>query len=584
MKKNVVKAGAALLLIAMTGTCVVGCGGVPDGDGPDATKTNLYVVTYDGGFGADWIEEVVEDFETQYAGYKNGDKVGVKVHVTKTRETGQAVYNTMNVQNNDIYYLFFSDNYYNFLNSNYLLDITDVVTANIAEQNHSIVDTMNAQLKDYYAVSKTDGAHYYSVPYSISYYSFAYDAELFYKEGLFLTRAYDEEGNEGAVGDYLIEKVSDANRVYAHLVTEGGVSYYKTLSGDYLSKGPDGVYGTSDDGMPKTMTELYNLCEYMATETNVAPFLFFGSKGESYVRQALAQVAATANGYENTKTQFTMNGTLDNLISVDEQGNVTRLDSVTLTPDNANGNALEQFKQEGYYTAAEFGSKLFANDANYCHANAKAETNTLTQAQMTFLLSRDSANKAAFSVDGIWWEHEIADFYKQQTGNDLAAENRQFKLLNIPKATTADVGEKAVNVSEGRMGAFILSKIADDKVDIAKKFLQMSMTDKYHAKYTATTGAPRPYDYDLSPEQYESLSSYQKDVWNCWKNGSVVFTYSGSQWMKNHAGINEGYYAMFTKIAGKDYTNIKDMFLVNKYSAKTVFDGLYAYNFANHNG
>lgn len=120
---------------------------------------------------------------------------------------------------------------------------------------------------------------------------------MFYKEGLFLTRAYDEEGNEGAVGDYLIEKVSDANRVYAHLVTEGGVSYYKTLSGDYLSKGPDGVYGTSDDGMPKTMTELYNLCEYMATETNVAPFLFFGSKGESYVRQALAQVAATANGY-----------------------------------------------------------------------------------------------------------------------------------------------------------------------------------------------------------------------------------------------------------------------------------------------
>lgn len=572
----------ALLLTAVT-VCVAmaGCGGVSVGGGEEKSKTNLYVATYDGGFGADWIDDVAAAFEARYANYKNGDKVGVKVHVTKSTKTGQTVYNSMAAETNDIYFLFFQDNYYNFVNSDYLLDITDIVTENIPEQGHSILSVMDEQLAAYYGVEKDGETKYYSVPYSVCYYSFAYDAELFYKEGLFLTREYDEKGNEGPVADYLIQQVIDSNRVYANLVTEGDETYYKTLKGDYLSKGPDGEYGTSDDGMPKTMTEFYALCDYMSTETGVSPFLFFGSKGESYLRQALGQVAATANGYTNTKTQYTMNGTLDNLISVGDDGMVTKLDSVTLTPDNSGKNAIEQFKQSGYYTAAQLGEKIFAN--NYCHADALSETNSLTDAQITFIESIDKSSKAAFYVDGIWWEHEIETYY-EKNGRTLDTSDRQFKLLNIPKASASDVGSESVNVSEGRMGAFILSKIDSDKIEIAKKFLQMAMTDEYNAKYTVTTGAPRPYSYDLTDAQYNSLSSYQKDVWNCWKNGSVVFTYSGSEWMQKHSGINEAYYAMFAKINGSDYSNLKDMYKVNNFTAKQVFDGLYKYNLANHNG
>lgn len=580
MKKSI-KLMALLLTCVTVYVAMAGCGGVSAGDGAVKSMTNLYVATYDGGFGADWIEDVVEAFEARYADYVNGDKVGVKVHVTKSTKTGQTVYNSMAAETNDIYYLFFQDNYYNFVNSDYLLDITDIVTENISGQGHSILSAMDEQLAQYYGVEENGTTKYYSVPYSVCYYSFAYDAELFYKEGLFLTREYDAEGNEGAVADYVIQKVSDSNRVYANLVTEDGKTYYKTLKGNYLSMGPDGVYGTSDDGMPKTMAEFYALCDYMSDETSVSPILFFGSKGESYLRQALGQVAATANGYDNSKTQYTMDGELNNLISVGEDGTITNLDSVTLMPDNSNKKAIEQFKQSGYYTAAELGEKIFAND--YCHVDALKETNTLTDAQITFIESRDKQSKAAFYVDGIWWEHELESYYKQN-GKTLDTSDRQFKLLNIPKASAADVGSKAVNVSEGRMGAFILSKIDSDKVDIAKKFLQMSLTDEYNAKYTATTGAPRPYSYDLTDAQYNSLSSYQKDVWNCWKNGSVVFTYSGSEWMQKHSGINEAYYAMFAKINGKDYNNLKDMYKVNSFNAKQVFEGLYQYNLTNHNG
>lgn len=272
MKKSI-KILSWLLTAAIPSVAMVGCGGQNVGGATEKGKTNLYVATYDGGFGADWIEDVVKDFEELYSDYQNGDKVGVKVHVTKSTKTGQTIYNSMSVETNDIYYLFFQDNYYNFVNSDYLLDITDIVTENIADQGHSILSVMDEQLAQYYGVEKGGSTKYYSIPYSICYYSFAYDAELFYNEGLFLTREYDKNGNNGDVADYLIEKVSDSNRVYANLVTEGSETYYKTLKGDYLSKGPDGKYGTSDDGMPATMSAFYALCDYMSTETTVSPCL-----------------------------------------------------------------------------------------------------------------------------------------------------------------------------------------------------------------------------------------------------------------------------------------------------------------------
>lgn len=232
MKKSI-KILSWLLTAAIPSVAMVGCGGQNVGGATEKGKTNLYVATYDGGFGADWIEDVVKDFEELYSDYQNGDKVGVKVHVTKSTKTGQTIYNSMSVETNDIYYLFFQDNYYNFVNSDYLLDITDIVTENIADQGHSILSVMDEQLAQYYGVEKGGSTKYYSIPYSICYYSFAYDAELFYNEGLFLTREYDKNGNNGDVADYLIEKVSDSNRVYANLVTEGSETYYKTLKGDY---------------------------------------------------------------------------------------------------------------------------------------------------------------------------------------------------------------------------------------------------------------------------------------------------------------------------------------------------------------
>ena len=574
-------AAIATLLIAAT---AVGCGTVINPD-IDKDKTYLYVMAYDGGFGTDWLEKVAARFEDKYKDYKIGDKVGVKVDIEATRDTGATVFSKMAVQSKDVYYLFFGEggSYSDFLSRDYLLDITDVLTEKPDNQEHSILSALDSQLKEYYGVKSGNEEKIYAVPYTTSFTHISYDEELFYNEGLFLTREYDQNGNEGKVDNYLITKVSqnvaDTNKKYSDIVEEGGKKYVKTAKGDYLSMGPDGEYGTYDDGMPRTFKEFFNLCEYMANETQVLPFLFFGGngKGEAYLRQALVNVAATVNGFDNVKTQYTMNGTLDNLISVNDDGSVSPLKAETLTPDNSSGNALSQFRQEGYYRAYEFAKKIFDNDSKYCHTECFGPDDQF-HAQETFMLSVKDKSKAAFLVDGTWWEHEAAE-----SANNIADEygegyrlvNRRFKLLNMPKYSLKDVGKKSTVVS-GASDAFILSKIDESKKELAKKFLQMSLTDEGNAEYTVTTGLPRPYAYTLSDAQYASLTTMQKGLWELMKNGSFVYNKSGSEWLSKNE-VYSSYYAMAVNINKTDYNNIIEIFSEKKFTAKQAFDGFNAF-------
>lgn len=585
MKSKILRRVAAVASALLLSFSFTGCGGTVIDDGNDKDKTYLYIMAYDGGYGVDWIEKVAARFEEQYKDYRIGDKVGVKIDIEATRDTGATVFSKMAVQNKDIYYLFFGGggSYADFLSRDYLLDITDILTEVPEGQNHSILSSLDSQLTGYYGVTEGSDTKYYSAPYTTGFTHITYDEELFYNEGLFLTREYDENGNEGKVDDYLIRKVTqnaaDPNKKYSDVVEEGGKKYVKTTNGDYLSMGPDGEYGTYDDGMPRTFKEFFNLCEYMANETQVSPFLFFGGngKGEAYLRQALINVAATVNGYDNVKAQYALDGTLNNLISVNADGSVVSAGSTTLTPDNSNGTALEQFKQEGYYRAYEFAKKVFDNDSKYCHTECFGPDDQF-HAQETFMLSVKDKSKAAFLVDGTWWEHEavesannIADEY----GEGYRLTNRRFKLLNIPKYSLDKVGEKSVVVS-GASDAFILSKIDESKKELAKKFLQMSLTDESNAEYTVTTGLPRPYSYKLSDEQYSSLTTMQKGLWELKANGSFVYSKSGSEWL-NKNEVYSSYYAMAVNINKTLYNNIIEVFSEKKFTAKQAFDGFNAY-------
>ena len=84
MKKNMVGVFSVLLTITTVLSCLGGC--KPPQGGPvteeiDPTKTQLYVFTYDGGYGSEWLYKIKERFEAVHANDTNWEdgKTGVQI-------------------------------------------------------------------------------------------------------------------------------------------------------------------------------------------------------------------------------------------------------------------------------------------------------------------------------------------------------------------------------------------------------------------------------------------------------------------------------------------------------------------------
>lgn len=551
----------------------------------DLTKTNINVQVFNGGFGYDWLEKIEKEFEEKYSDYVNGDLVGVDIHINPTSETGTNVYDRYAVADNDVYFTEQVSNYYDFVKAGYVLDITEEVTENIAGQNHSIESVLQEDLRNYYGVDRNGEKHYYGLPYSNAFINFIYDSELFYNKGLYFTREYDSVAAGTPIGEYMIKKITEPgeNGEFSALVTESGQSYYKTTRGDYLSKGPDGKYGTYDDGMPKTYDEFFALCRYMSEEENVTPFLWMGKGGGAeYVTWAMNQIVADYEGYDQMFLTYSYNGAAKTLVSANGNGTVSGLPEVTLTPNNSNGKALEVHKSAGRYYALDFLGKMLANDDAYCMEDCFNTIRDQFYTQETFMLSKRNPEKAAFMVDGIWWEHEARDTYADLAnsyGDAYKKENRKFKMFTMPKQNPDKIGEPATFIDTGYQVAFIRSSIEENKKEICKKFLQFCFTDAANKEYTVTTGAPRPYDYTLSDTEYGSLSSFAKSVWDAVKSDkkSVVYPYSTSEYYLNKNAALNPHWMFYTRIDGTDYTNIFEVMRTKKLGVKRAFDGIYDY-------
>lgn len=83
-KKGLITVLAAAMAIASM-TTLVGCG--PRGEQIDATKTQLHVSNYDGGFGTEWLYAAKDRFTelVKDVPFESG-KTGVQIHINPNRD------------------------------------------------------------------------------------------------------------------------------------------------------------------------------------------------------------------------------------------------------------------------------------------------------------------------------------------------------------------------------------------------------------------------------------------------------------------------------------------------------------------
>lgn len=521
MQKKISKLVALISMLVMT-VAAVGCGGgggFGGSSGNNGDKVKITIATDGGGLGIEWVQAAGKRFakihqNTNWGKGSDGkDKIGVTINVVG--EQSVTVGSNSYKQTTAIYDIGQAKPISSYAASGYILDITDVMTEKFDVRTTgevSIADKIDDSAKSSYTYQN----NYYAAP-SVEYYpGLAYKANLFANNGYFFASAQNET-----------EAVKFASQIL-------GKDFYFTKSAKLAqvtgrSCGPDGVFGTDDDGMPSSLYEFIALCEKMKKD-GLEPIDFSGGYEIYYSSMLLSALSFNLDGYDNAQANYTFDS--------DEIEIVTGFTDENLFPgyDGAKKPITKKIKVTegtGYYTSwsvskyyAEAFMKLCQDKGFFGYST---ENMSQREAISNFVFSDTTLkNKTVgMHVDGSFWYNEASLAGYWQTFDSLTANNMgasldpaEFGWMNLP--VNFDT-----SVTEGNGRGQVLADIWQSKLVInanvkgdpalmkaSKAFLQFLCSDAELSAFTSTTTVQKSLNYELSAEDYNAMNAYGKKLWN----------------------------------------------------------------------
>ena len=527
-----------LIVMPMLGIMLptlVGCGG-SSGSTDDPNKANLHVLTLDKGIGTKWLENAAKAFEELYAeseDFQPGRK-GVKVSVFgSTSYDGD--YLNKNVLNEDIYFTEQVD-YRDLVNKGKLLDISDVLKADLTkygdEAGRTILSKLDPTMESYLNMANK----YYGVPFYDSFYGLVYDVNLWKDQGLYLSNDPDDR--------------------------------FVPYGDENMTLGSDHIAGTLDDGLPATYEE-FGILMAGLQERGIKPFVT-AQNAKEYVADYLYNVIADYEGVENMTMDLTLSGVATDLIdAVDEDGNITMKEPTTITQNN--GYLLG--RQAGRYHALDFFKNYLINDSsNYIWA----DTHTSAQRQFVQKNKSGGAPDVAMIVEGSWFENEAAAAIAKE---EAKSGKTNYAIMPIPFASeekAAECGYKHTYLSLSQSFGVVSASCSNQK--LAKEFMKFLHSDKMLSKFTADTSITRALNYEVTAEDQSKLSNYAKSLIDLKKNSNVVYPYSPLSIQVNNPSVFKKYYFQWkATVDSTPYNHPWDYFRLGyQPTVKKYFDGIYA--------
>ncbi len=470
MKKVFRKVLTGLLLFAVI-LGAFGCGRQPQIT-IDKNKTQLYVGLYNGGWGRDWLDAAKKRFEATYPEYE------IVITPMKDEYEYAQLKNSIVSDFNDVYIT--ASNYYGYVASGNLLEITDAVTqdmADLGEAGKTVESKMKETHRDYY---KTESGEYYAVPFGSSIWGLNYDVDLFEEAELFISSS-----------------------------TASGIVWTSGKSGaPALSAGRDGEVGTYDDGTPVTINEFKALLNRMV-QKNITPFIW--SKEDGYVLHILFSMWADSEGAENIDIMHEMSGTF-----TDYKG-----EEVTLNATNG----YDVLRMNGRADALSFAELIVSNPSYY---NGNSGSYTFTEAQDTYIISKRAAaegkfNRVAFLLDGGHWYNEAKAYINQTNQSDYASEyanGRRFSVMPFPRMD-GDTSKTQTTYLESSHEFSMFVNGQTSQPELAKLFIRFMCTDESLRETTATSGLFRNYDYTMSEDDFADLPYYYRQIFELQNSDKV---------------------------------------------------------------
>ncbi len=453
----------------------------------DAQRTQLFIANYNGGGGSEWLNEIKTRFEAAYAdvSFEEG-KVGVQIFIDNHKTKGA----NYNINNTDAE-VFFNEEvpYYDLPAS--ALDLTDVVNEILAQEGVSMSDSLKASL--------TVDGKIYALPHYEFYHGLSYNKKVF-----------DEE--------------------YLYIAQDGS---YTNASGN-LSNGPDGVAGTSDDGLPATIEEFAQLCAHMKA-SEVTPIIVSGQNKQWYATFVADAFAAAYDGYEGIQSMFSYDGGEIKVVTqMSNDRNAIQTETVSLTEQNG----YKAWSSAGRAYALTLMSEFVKN--GYFSVDGLVGTVSMTDAQKMFIESQAINKPIAMIAEGCWWENEADEFGSfgrvvSNRGSSYSRENSEFAFMPLPtKLNNSDTNNvSAAYINTYNSFAYVKNNISESKIELVKTFLKFCYSLESLQKYTQITGLAKGLEYEMPEEMLASMSTYQQSLWEIHESGNVVHQLSEKAFVRN---------------------------------------------------
>ena len=463
----------------------------------DSTKTQINLRYYAGGLGTDWIDAAIKAFEEKYANYSFEEgKVGVQVmkDYVKGAETPDLVKGSTNHV-----YITENVNYYEFVTKDVMLDLTDLIKDYAAtgpdskESGKTIEEKISDSRKNFYNMGTASDQKYFALPYYESSVSLIYNVDLFDKKGWYLIDGKSAEGMTE-------EQLKDGQTVYS-LFLDSDPTATK-------SAGPDGIKGTSDDGLPATYADFQALLTMI--EWNGA-YSFISNGYTDYFTPCATEIWATASGLDEISLSMSFEGKSNTLLELDANGNVQYDENGNLKflpeTDIIPSNAYMIHQQKGKLDAIEF-VKMMMNSSYY--ADSWSPSFSHRMAQKTFINGYENGTvdkEVAMLVDGSWWNCEAKTDY--QSSEERMT--KKFATMPIPKPDASQVGENTVRLSERNSMMFINKNTPENALPAAKTFVSFLQSDEAMSLFSVYTDTLRAMDYKISDENLAKMSYYGRN-------------------------------------------------------------------------
>lgn len=490
MKKNKSKFLALGLAAALTLGITAGCGNgdigkdSAGGNGGDSSKITQISFRQWGGTASstDWLQSAIDRFTALKANesYEDGKK-GVKIEPSTNKDSDY----TSSIPDYDILIDENSANIYDMQTRGYLADINDLVKGMESKIEPQLLPRLKGADGKYY------GLPHYSYDVSISY-----NADLFESEKLYIA-ALGEENVVNYKSSLLPESSAGVNFVFNDQTKK--------------SCGPDGAYGTYDDGLPSSLEEFIVLCDFIKNRKNINPFAMCDlSGGANYAFMLIEALWSGLAGTEAMKAT-TCNFT-DAEVEVVKDGALSyggdflntgikmpQTETVVLNDDNG----YKMYDMSARYYALSFLELAKSKDW------FKKENMTNTKAQEYFVLGNYNGNdndRCAMLVDSSYWYGEAAsagtlDSYKSLSGGKEA----NVSIMPMPVQLTGQVTEgngKKPTVIDQSATLFVNKRVEKNEGQFraVKEFIEFLYTDAELKAFTETSKLTMNlnYSYDES--------------------------------------------------------------------------------------